>query len=82
MTMEFVVGDRVKVICAHASHGWGQVSRGDVGTVAEVYVGREKLIVVNFRKQKDWHGPPSEFELVKPAENGPNRELKKPEREW
>lgn len=77
--MDFVVGDEVKVICIHPSHGWGSVSRGQIGTVRRVY---PDFIAVDFVKQRAWNGIPSEFELVTPVKDGPNRELKKPETEW
>lgn len=63
---KFKVGDKVKVP-AHItkpSGGWGEVKRGDVGTVTEV---RGNLVLVKFPAQSCWSTVPEHLELAPPA---------------
>ena len=58
----FKVGDRVRIIADNPRHGWGGVSKGDIGVVREL--GDEGFMSVDFPNQKRWNGYDDEFELV------------------
>lgn len=63
---EFKVGQKVKVIVKRGDetkYGWGGVTSGDVGIVKSIE--NDDSLYVDFPNQKEWHGLPSEFELVK-----------------
>jgi hypothetical protein len=62
----FKVGDTVKVTTHNPKHGWGAVSRYEIGTVIRVKSPEEYN--VKFPKQSDWNAHISDIELVKPAE--------------
>lgn len=61
----FKVGDKVRVITDKPYFGWGNVSKGDVGTIIAI---DGDVIRVNFPRQSRWNGLADEFELVKEAE--------------
>lgn len=61
----FKVGDKVRVITDNPYYGWGNVSKGDVGTIIAI---DGDVIRVNFPGQSRWNGRADEFELVKEEE--------------
>jgi hypothetical protein len=58
---KFKVGDRVVVL--DASDGWGDVKKGDVGTVVKFY-NKTDNYDVNFPNQKNWLGKERCFQLA------------------
>lgn len=57
--MRFSVGDKVRVI--NQSHGWGVVTKGDVGTVRTV---NDSTYYVDFPTYYSWTGTDMCFELI------------------
>jgi len=49
---------------AAPQHGWGQIEKGDIGTVTRVEDGECR---VDFDKQSGWNGVVWEMMVVKPA---------------
>jgi len=58
-TTEFKVGDRVKAI--NASHGWGEIKPGDVGTINEI---DGCLFYVDFDTQDKWCAEEEDLILI------------------
>lgn len=58
--MTFKVGDKVRVIAA--SHGWGIVDKGDIGTIVE---SNHPHYRVEFQYEQYWSATESDLELVK-----------------
>lgn len=56
----FDVGDTVRVM--QQSHGWGDISKGNVGTVVKVC---KDGLEVDFQNQKNWFGRYRCFVLAK-----------------
>jgi len=56
---QFKVGDKVRVLSE--SSGWGNVKKGDIGTVKKV---KSVELLVDFESQCDWYGLLKCFELV------------------
>lgn len=54
MSQAFKVGD--KVIAIAESHGWGDVKKGDVGTVNSIHRKDSDIIFVDFPEQTNWTG--------------------------
>lgn len=69
---KFKIGDRVRAI--YASHGWGCVNKGDIGTVIRKSSSFEKnnIYYVDFGEHKAtyWKGHESCFELVEESMQG------------
>jgi hypothetical protein len=47
----YEIGDRVAVI--NESHGWGEVEKGDIGTVTQII---SHSLLASFPNQSDWEG--------------------------
>lgn len=57
----FKIGDKVRVI--EASHGWGSVKRGDIGTIVSI---EDEKFRVNFPGYMRWVALDTDLELVDP----------------
>lgn len=60
--MGFKTGDKVMVICDTPLEGWGEVDKGDVGVVRNVFSNGD--IEVDFPTQERWATTAEELELI------------------
>jgi hypothetical protein len=58
--MKFKVGDRVEMISARPAYGFGDVVRGDIGTI--IYIERNGDIYADFENHDQWIGIESDFD--------------------